>query len=77
MANATDSHEETEIADDRALIRIPEAAKRLSISRTSAYELAAQGRLPGVVRIGKSIRVATKAIDEFIDAQIAGPKSAA
>jgi excisionase family DNA binding protein len=60
------------VTEPRTLIRIDEAAKRLAISRTKAYELAQEGRLPGVVKIGdKGIRVSVAALDAWIDEQAA------
>ena len=54
---------------DRLLYRMDEAAEALGISRTKCYELAAAGLLPGVVRLGKSLRVSVRALEEWIEAQ--------
>jgi excisionase family DNA binding protein len=51
------------------LLRIAEAAERLAISRSRAYALAKTGDLPGVVRIGGSIRVSARRLEEWIDRQ--------
>src|SRR5215203_2686274 len=46
------------------LITIAEAAARLSIPESRAYELARQGKLPAV-RIGKYVRVSAKALAAY------------
>jgi excisionase family DNA binding protein len=51
---------------DRILLRIPEAAKALGISRSKAYILVASGQLPGVVRLGSSLRVSRVALEEWV-----------
>ena len=48
------------------LIRVPEAARILGISRSKAYELINDGRLP-VVRLGMSIRVNRSALLALIE----------
>lgn len=54
---------------ERSLIRVSEAAERLSISRSRAYLMAQRGELPGQVRLGQSVRVSVKALEEWIDRQ--------
>ena len=48
-----------------ALLTINEAAARLRVGRSTAYELIASGQLE-VVHIGRSARVPVEAIDEFV-----------
>jgi excisionase family DNA binding protein len=60
---------------DRLLYRMDEAANVLGISRTKAYALAAAGLLPGVVRLGKSLRVSVRALEEWIRANEAAGAS--
>lgn len=55
--------------DDRLLLKVPAAARLLDISRSRAYALARSGELPGVVRLGGSIRVSLRALEEWIDAR--------
>lgn len=43
--------------NERMTITVTEAAELLGIGRTLAYRLASSGELPGVVRIGRSLRV--------------------
>jgi excisionase family DNA binding protein len=52
--------------EQRLLIRVAEAADRLAISRSRAYELAARNELPGQVRLAGSIRVSLPALTEWI-----------
>ncbi len=51
---------------DVLLLRIPEAAHRLGIGRTKAYELIADGRLE-VVRIDGAVRVPAAALEAFVE----------
>ena len=51
--------------DQVRLLTIPEAAQRLRISRSKAYELIASGELE-VVHIGRSCRVPAGAISDFV-----------
>ena len=44
------------VEQDRLLVRIPEAAQRLGLSRSSVYELIAAGELR-VIRYGRAVRV--------------------
>jgi excisionase family DNA binding protein len=62
--------------DTPTLLKIEQAARVLNVGRTRAYQMAADGSLPGVVRIGKSIRVNVRALDRWIE-ENTGPKPAA
>jgi excisionase family DNA binding protein len=54
-------------ADNGALtLTVPEAGRRLGLSRNGAYEAAARGDLP-TVRIGGRIFVPTRAIEAMLD----------
>lgn len=46
-----------------ATMTVPEAAVRLGIGKSLAYELARRGELPGAIRLGRSLRVSTAALD--------------
>ena len=48
------------------LLTIPEAARRLRIGRTLAYELIGAGTLE-VVHIGRAVRVPVDAVDDFVE----------
>lgn len=48
-------------------LSIPEVAETLGISRNLAYELAARGKLPGLIRLGEKRVVCSKlAIDRLL-----------
>lgn len=53
------------LADTRKLLRIPEVALILNISKERAYQLAREGILP-VVRLGFQVRVDPTALREWI-----------
>lgn len=50
--------------DAEELLTMAEAAIRLSIPESRAYELARQGKLPAV-RIGKYVRVSAQSLTEY------------
>lgn len=54
---------------ERLTYRVLEAAERLGISRSKAYELIAAGKLPSI-KIGGSVRVPAEALKEWIDRQM-------
>jgi len=47
------------------LLRVTEAAELLGISRSATYQLLADGVLP-TIRIGRSIRIPSTALDAWI-----------
>lgn len=49
------------------LLRIPEAAALLAISRTKLYELVEQGAIPHV-RVGQSIRIPRRRLLAWLEA---------
>lgn len=51
-----------------ALLRVPDLAVRLNVSRSHAYRLVDAGAI-ATVRIGKSVRVTEQALAEFIAAR--------
>ena len=49
-------------------LSIPEVAETLGISRNLAYELAARGKLPGLIRLGEKRVVCSKlAIQKLLE----------
>lgn len=54
-----------DIAHQRSLLTVPQAAALLSIGRTMAYELIATGELE-VVHIGRAARVPVAAIEDYV-----------
>lgn len=47
-------------------LTIEAAAKQLGISRSLAYNLAARGEFPGLIRLGGRIVVSRAALDRFL-----------
>lgn len=58
-----------------ALVRVEEAARRMSISRAKAYELIGRGELRSV-RIDGSRRVRVSDLNDYIDGLMGGPQAA-
>ena len=55
---------------DRSTLTVEEAAARLGISRTLAYELARTGRLPvPVLRLGRRVLVSRLALERVLAAE--------
>lgn len=61
------------VVDDRErlLLRIPEAADRLGLGRSTVYELIQSGALP-VIRVGRAIRIPARALNDWVVQQSAG-----
>lgn len=59
----------------KILLTVPEAARRLSIGRSTAYRLIEDGTLP-VVHIGRAVRVPADALSEYV-ARLMASKTAA
>lgn len=55
-----------------ATIKVEEAAHVLGIGRQTAYNLAAQGKLPGALRLGRRIVVSKGALEKFLEARDVG-----
>ena len=63
------THEEPGMAIEpmgSAVMKVDEAARILGIGRQTAYNLAAQGKLPGARRLGRRIVVSRKALETFL-----------
>ena len=54
------------LADKSSTMKVEEAAQVLGIGRQLAYDLAAQGKLPGARRLGRRIVVSRKALLDFL-----------
>ena len=52
--------------DERYCMTVPEAAKKLGISRNFAYELVKQGQLP-VIRFGKRLLIPRVALEKRLE----------
>jgi excisionase family DNA binding protein len=57
------------VGDDRALLRVEEAAAMLAISRARAYSLVRSGVIPSV-RLGRSLRVPLRQLREWVELQV-------
>ena len=62
------AQERTERTDGVLLLTIVEAARALSIGRTTMYELVGAGEVE-VVHIGRSARVPVAALEEYVERQ--------
>ena len=54
------------VDNSRILLRVGEAAERLSVSRSKAYQLVQSGEIPSI-RLGRSLRVPVEALAEVIE----------
>ena len=54
------------------LLRMADAAKVLSLSRSQIYELARRGAIP-TIRLGSSLRVPAAALDQLIEERTSRP----
>lgn len=54
----------SEEPEPRVLLTVEEAAKRLSLGRTTVFQLLKTGRLQSV-RVGRLRRIPTEALDEY------------
>ncbi len=57
---------------ERTMLTVPQAAEYLGIKNTKAYELAARNELPGLVRIGRLVKVHNPTLDRWLEEQAAG-----
>jgi excisionase family DNA binding protein len=61
--------ERGQLMPEPLLLKVEEAARRLSLSRTKVYELMESGELPSI-KIGTARRIPRIALDEFIARQL-------
>jgi excisionase family DNA binding protein len=57
------------MAHDKLLLTVSEAAERLGIGRSFAYQLVSRGELASL-KLGRARRVPTTALDDFIAQQL-------
>jgi excisionase family DNA binding protein len=62
---------------DKLLLRPMEAAESLGVSRSRIYELIQSGELPGIVRLGRSVRVSSEALRVWVRKQAGGESGSA
>ncbi len=75
-ANAVDNEDETSAINAKPLLTIKEAAvvlrmHKIAVYQTAVYQLVSQNKLPSC-RIGRSIRIPRKELQEYIEAAAAG-----
>jgi excisionase family DNA binding protein len=58
---------------DRLVLKPAEAAEVLGVGRTKVYELIANGELPGILHIGRSVRISKAALEQWIAQQAVSP----
>jgi excisionase family DNA binding protein len=56
----------TVIPSERLLLRVPEAADRLGVSRSTLYELMGSGRIRGV-KIGAAVRIPADELRAYVE----------
>lgn len=54
---------------DKLLLRPKEAAEALGICKTKVYTMMSTGELPGVIRIGGSVRISKQALEKWVTEQ--------
>ena len=64
-----DERERGVAVTDELLVTVEEAARRLGIGRTTAYELVLSGRLLSV-KLGRARRIAVVALERFVEEQL-------
>jgi excisionase family DNA binding protein len=55
--------------DETTLLTVDEMAALLRISRTKSYEICRQSDFPGVIRIGRSIRILKSQLMDWLQEQ--------
>lgn len=60
------------MTDQPLLLRRSEIAARLSLSPSKVSQMLASNQLPGIVRIGRSVRVSAAALEQWVREQ-SGP----
>ncbi len=59
-----------QLAGAPLLMTVDEAAQTLRISRSRLYEMFARDEIPGVVRIGRSVRISRVALEAWVIQQV-------
>jgi excisionase family DNA binding protein len=60
----------SQLVEQPLLLRDHEVARMLNVSKTKAYLLMASGAIPGVMRIGRCIRVHRPTLERWIAEQV-------
>lgn len=54
---------------DRLLLKPEEVCEVLGIGRTRVYSMLATGELPGVIRLGRSVRISATCLRRWVEEQ--------
>ena len=57
------------LPDQPLLLRAEEAARLRNIGRSKVFEMMAAGERPGVVRLGRAVRISREALERWIREQ--------
>lgn len=55
------------------LLKVAEIATRLRVAKMTVYRLFHAGQLPGAIRVGRSIRVPSSAVDAYLEGSVITP----
>lgn len=72
MDNMETTYGGEERSGQSLLLTTGEAARALRISRSRLYEMLARNEIPGVVRIGRSVRIRRQSLEEWVNSQVIG-----
>jgi excisionase family DNA binding protein len=61
-----------EMVQEKLLLKVEEAGRMLSLGRAKAYQMAQNGEMPGIVRMGRSVRVSAAVLRKWVDQQSGG-----
>jgi len=73
MDNQTPALSGNGIENEPVLLRVAEASRLMSLSRTKVYEMAEKGEIP-VVRIGTAVRIPRRKLLAWIEERTVSPK---
>ena len=57
----------------KLLLTVPEVVEATGFSRSFVHKMIGEGRLPGVVRLGRTVRVSADALRQWVDSQAKSP----
>ena len=61
---------------ESATMKVEEAAALLGIGRQTAYDLPSQGKLPGLIKLGRRLVVSRKVLDDLLSGRGGQPPGA-
>jgi len=56
-----------QLVDLRRLVTVAEAADYLACSQSHVYDLVAEGKMPGVIRLGNAIRIDLRVFAQAVE----------